>query len=1028
MNKKIKEISIRAFRAYKDIQKFDFTHKTSGKVANLVAIYAPNGYGKTSFFDAIEWAVTGTIERLNTGKPIQEEVKKEEGYVLKNKDSCEEYGNVTIISENDEIFSVNTKKKTGRMKSDFRSGETEKISPGLNTIFEEKDSFCTTNLLAHDKITGFLQNYTAGDKTNELRVMWDKNNYSDILHNISELYKELECRRKQLSLELSKEERELNNYKYENDQSNKILSLLLNYEKKYDKHFLMSTSFEIESMLSLFHEFHEDSQGEREGKENAYNTSEVLLKDYTTFINNQNKMFLLKKEKQVCDESINMWEKFELTKSKHEKLNREIKQLSELLGKVEQFYSFVEKNKFNINELRKIENHKIKYQKEQVGVDEILHGLDEKIKDINLKLENLETKKEQLKENYSEFTNNQLEINRYKRLNSKAKYVLEERNKRMREWYSYVEQINLFFEGKLGIGLLYNVVSDDTILKCNLIIKLQKEQKLLIENTEALEGSRKKLVNLYDTIQQLCIKGSNIVREQKMQECPLCHMEYEDTEKLLGRIDAATIENIELEKIEEQIRKNKIRHVEIDNELKQLKEEVENEVMTICNVYEKKYMHESEKVKKLQIIVETWGEKVDIANNICKKIKEKYLQEGLDISMYEQILIKEEEIQEHKNIIKKEIEQVENDLKKAKKGKKELGEKVISCDLKTLEIKAENNKINTDPLYIEVKQLLEEKEFYNQRYDYNKMKSLIETENNQLKNKKSIIDNELQNFHLKDMRPKDEYVMKLKECQKEINKLQVDISDYLLRCEKMLGQVDEKELLKQINQINKNLEKDIKVVSERIQSETSILLGLRTLKEQEMWMNNKQKVENKKMNLMHLEKRIEKLQECKNCVEDYIVDKTNEYFNSDIINQIYNKIDPHPTMKHIKFITQKDNEGLKTRIYTYDESEENKMSPVVYLSSAQVNILSLCIFLSKVLSEKNTTFNTIFIDDPIQHLDGINLLSFIDVLRTITSELGRQIIISTHNEQFYKLLRVKMHEDYYSSKFIELASAGRVEN
>ena len=78
MNKKIKEIDIKAFRAYKDEQKFDLMHKRSGKVADLVVIYAPNGYGKTSFFDAVEWAVTGSIERLNTGKPTQEEVKKEE--------------------------------------------------------------------------------------------------------------------------------------------------------------------------------------------------------------------------------------------------------------------------------------------------------------------------------------------------------------------------------------------------------------------------------------------------------------------------------------------------------------------------------------------------------------------------------------------------------------------------------------------------------------------------------------------------------------------------------------------------------------------------------------------------------------------------------------------------------------------------------------------------------------------------------------------------------------------------------------
>ena len=66
MNIKIREIDIKAFRAYKDVQKFDFMHKTSGNVADLVAIYAPNGYGKTSFFDAVEWAMK--VDKLGAGE------------------------------------------------------------------------------------------------------------------------------------------------------------------------------------------------------------------------------------------------------------------------------------------------------------------------------------------------------------------------------------------------------------------------------------------------------------------------------------------------------------------------------------------------------------------------------------------------------------------------------------------------------------------------------------------------------------------------------------------------------------------------------------------------------------------------------------------------------------------------------------------------------------------------------------------------------------------------------------------------
>lgn len=207
MNKKIKEIDIEAFRAYKDIQKFNFMHNGSGNIADLVAIYAPNGYGKTSFFDAVEWAVTGNIERLNTGKPIKEEVRNEKGYILKNKDSKEEYGTVTIISEENSLFSISTKKKTGNMKSDYREGNVETISSELETIFDEKESFCTTNLLAHDKITSFLQNYTAEDKTRELRVMWDENNWLKVLNDITEIYKELENKKKQLSKEISKREK-----------------------------------------------------------------------------------------------------------------------------------------------------------------------------------------------------------------------------------------------------------------------------------------------------------------------------------------------------------------------------------------------------------------------------------------------------------------------------------------------------------------------------------------------------------------------------------------------------------------------------------------------------------------------------------------------------------------------------------------------------------------------------------------------------------------------------------------------------
>ena len=65
-------------------------------------------------------------------------------------------------------------------------------------------------------------------------------------------------------------------------------------------------------------------------------------------------------------------------------------------------------------------------------------------------------------------------------------------------------------------------------------------------------------------------------------------------------------------------------------------------------------------------------------------------------------------------------------------------------------------------------------------------------------------------------------------------------------------------------------------------------------------------------------------------------------------------------------------------------------------------------------------------DDPIQYLDSINVLSFIDLLRTIITKEKRQIVISTHDKNFYQLLQKKLDSQYYNSKFIELESYGKI--
>ncbi|MDC5365716.1 hypothetical protein NRA53_10420, partial [Acinetobacter baumannii] len=66
----------------------------------------------------------------------------------------------------------------------------------------------------------------------------------------------------------------------------------------------------------------------------------------------------------------------------------------------------------------------------------------------------------------------------------------------------------------------------------------------------------------------------------------------------------------------------------------------------------------------------------------------------------------------------------------------------------------------------------------------------------------------------------------------------------------------------------------------------------------------------------------------------------------------------------------------------------------------------------------------IMIDDPIQSMDSINILSTIDLIRSIIIRFNKQIIISTHDRNFFELLRRKIPNEVMGAKFIELKKFG----
>lgn len=87
----------------------------------------------------------------------------------------------------------------------------------------------------------------------------------------------------------------------------------------------------------------------------------------------------------------------------------------------------------------------------------------------------------------------------------------------------------------------------------------------------------------------------------------------------------------------------------------------------------------------------------------------------------------------------------------------------------------------------------------------------------------------------------------------------------------------------------------------------------------------------------------------------------------------------------------------------------------------------MSIFLASALHAKDDEGNpidVILIDDPIQSMDSINILSTIDLLRSICLQFDKQVIISTHDENFFSLLQRKIPAQILGSKFLRLEKFG----
>ncbi|MFB9274172.1 AAA family ATPase [Cohnella cellulosilytica] len=150
-----------------------------------------------------------------------------------------------------------------------------------------------------------------------------------------------------------------------------------------------------------------------------------------------------------------------------------------------------------------------------------------------------------------------------------------------------------------------------------------------------------------------------------------------------------------------------------------------------------------------------------------------------------------------------------------------------------------------------------------------------------------------------------------------------------------------------------------------------------------------------------IDKIAESLKKYKTQLFDFFDSDTKDYLNDNNspIQKYYRYLNPLPTNNLIQFDGA--DEKLSIKVVFENGPEESNAQNI--LSSGQLNVLAISIFLAINEAQNINALDFIAIDDPIQNMDDVNQYSICDVL----GQINKQIIFSTHDLDFVKLFLKK---------------------
>ena len=535
-----------------------------------------------------------------------------------------------------------------------------------------------------------------------------------------------------------------------------------------------------------------------------------------------------------------------------------------------------------------------------------------------------------------------------------------------------------------------------------------RELKKELEIREEIQNQENEIA---EKTKEICKLGMEFLLNHREQTvCPLCKESFANWEELFERASRVGKTTEKENQKKRQLIINRINEIDIEYEkfysiLFSKKENEQIKLLDQIRAYEREKNNKEIQLEKLEIEIDSLKKAIQLNEEWLKNrdiILTEYSMEKWKIWLEN----KEAEcrkLQSQKEELKAKIER----LHTIRRNNKE------HIDIKT---KQKESIVNDSKLYSMILFMIEKPDEFDVEFERNALKKLIEFFESEEKKKQ----NELIQYEDYAQIDETDIKQKVSKCDTEIENLQE-----LKKQVSIFESFSQEGIEKSINTWKKekeNYETQLELLYE-MEEENSARTYF------EKYAKICKMIENQNSNR---EKKLLQIQEVKGIYEkekDTLETKLKDYFSQAIMNEIYQKIDPHEIMKNVTYhlnFNEKDEPQLFIEVCEKEKSDKEFYRPETYFSTAQLNTVAFSSFFGRALSVSNLPIKTICIDDPIGHFDDMNILGFTDMIRCILEKQDCQIIMSTHEEKVYQIMKRKLDPNFYNTSFIQLDNSKKV--